>query len=67
MKTYLILIIFLIVSPMATANAGEADIEQPFTRRLSGIKIAEGIKEVTVRAHDSLHGYGGKAANVILP
>ena len=34
--------------------------EQPFTRSLSGVKIAEGVKRVVVRGHDSVHGYGGE-------
>ena len=34
--------------------------EQPFTRSLSGVKIPDDISEVTIRAHDSVHGYGGK-------
>ena len=34
--------------------------EQPFTRGLSGVKIPAGIDQVVVRAHDSVHGYGGK-------
>jgi hypothetical protein len=34
--------------------------EQPFTRSLSGIKIADGVKQVVVRGHDSVHGYGGE-------
>ena len=34
--------------------------EQPFTRSLSHINIPAGIKKVMVRAHDSIHGYGGK-------
>jgi len=41
--------------------------EQPFTRSLSGVKISEAIKEVTVRAHDSVHKYGGKEVTVGLP
>ena len=41
--------------------------EQPFTRSLSGVEIPEGIKKVTIRAHDSLHEYGGKTITVILP
>ncbi|MCP4625860.1 MAG: hypothetical protein GY850_20465 [bacterium] len=41
--------------------------EQPFTRSLSGVKIPDKIKEVTVRAHDSEHGYGGKAFTVAVP
>jgi pyruvate-formate lyase-activating enzyme len=41
--------------------------EQPFTRSLSGVKIPEGITEVTIRAHDSVHEYGGKVIRVTLP
>ena len=41
--------------------------EQPFTRSLSGVKIPEGIHRVTIRAHDSVHGYGGKVMTVDLP
>ena len=41
--------------------------EQPFTRSLAGVKIPENLKEVTVRAHDMVHGYGGKTMTVALP
>lgn len=41
--------------------------EQPFTRSLSGVKINASIKEVTVRAHDSVHGYDGKTMTVVVP
>ena len=41
--------------------------EQPFTRSLSGVNIPEGIHRVTIRAHDSVHGYGGKIMIVDLP
>lgn len=41
--------------------------EQPFTRSLSGVGIPEGVKTVTVRAHDSVHKYGGKVVSVDLP
>jgi hypothetical protein len=41
--------------------------EQPFTRSLSGVKIPENITEVTVRAHDLVHGYGGKTVQVKVP
>ena len=41
--------------------------EQPFTRSLSGVKIPAGINKVTLRAHDSVHGYGGKTAKVTVP
>ena len=41
--------------------------EQPFSRSLSGVKIPEHIKSVTVRAHDSIHEYGGKTFSLSLP
>ena len=41
--------------------------EQPFTRSLSDVKISESITEVTVRAHDSVHDYGGKTIQVAIP
>ena len=34
--------------------------EQPFTRSKAGIAIAAGVSSVTIRAHDKVHGYGGK-------
>ena len=41
--------------------------EQPFTRSLAGVKIPENIDEVTIRAHDLVHGYGGKTVEVKVP
>ena len=41
--------------------------EQPFTRSLSGVAIAGTITEVTIRAHDSVHGYGGVTVTKELP
>ena len=41
--------------------------EQPFTRSLSDLKISESITEVTIRAHDSVHEYGGKTMSVAIP
>jgi len=38
--------------------------EQPFTRSLSGVKIPAAISAVTIRAHDSVHKYGGKEITV---
>ena len=40
--------------------------EQPFTRSLGGVDIPEDVTEVTLRAHDSQHGYDGKAMSVAL-
>jgi len=41
--------------------------EQPFTRSLSGVEIPAAIKTVTIRAHDSVHEYGGKEMTVKVP
>ena len=40
--------------------------EQPFTRSLSGVNISADIRQVTIRAHDSTHGFGGKSMIVDL-
>jgi len=40
--------------------------EQPFTRSLSGVKLPAGIKQVVIRGHDSVHGFGGKEKRVDL-
>lgn len=41
--------------------------EQPFTRSLSGIRIPPDIKQVKVRARDSLHGFSKNEVVVDLP
>jgi len=41
--------------------------EQPFTRSLSGVKIPAGTSSVSIRAHDSVHGYSKKLFEVKLP
>jgi len=41
--------------------------EQPFTRSLTGIRIPASVVEVIVRAHDSVHEYGGKTMTVVVP
>ncbi len=43
------------------------ETEQPFNRSLSGVQVPPGIKQVTLRAHDKVHGYGGKTITVDLP
>ena len=40
--------------------------EQPFTRSLGNVKIPASISTVSIRAHDSVHGYGRKALSVRL-
>ena len=42
------------------------ETEQPFTRSQSGIAIPDDVTEVTVRAHDTVHEWGGKAVTVEL-
>lgn len=41
--------------------------EQPFRRSLSGVRPPAGVRWVTVRAHDSVHGFGGREVRVELP
>lgn len=43
------------------------DNEQPFTRSLSGVVVPDGVTEVTVRAHDKVHGWSGAGMIVPLP
>jgi len=43
------------------------DDEQPFTRSLSSVDVPHRITSVIVRAHDSVHGYGGTEMKVTLP
>ncbi len=43
------------------------DNEQPFTRSLAGVEISDGIRSVSVRAHDKMHGWGGTELKVDLP
>lgn len=41
--------------------------EQPFTRSLSGVKIPSQVKQVTIRAHDKVHGWTGKTMTMAVP
>jgi hypothetical protein len=43
------------------------ETEQPFRRSLGGVVIPPGIASVTIRAHDTVEGYGGKEMTVELP
>lgn len=43
------------------------DDEQPFTRSLSGVRIPDSVTKVTLRAHDSVHKYGGSEMTVDVP
>ena len=41
--------------------------EQPFTRSLAGVDVPAGVASVKIRAHDSVHEYGGQVEEVVLP
>ena len=41
--------------------------EQPFTRSQSDVEIPPGVTSVVVRAHDNVHGYGGKTVSLAVP
>lgn len=41
--------------------------EQPFTRSLGGVEVPADVSRVTVRARDSVHGYGGAEVTIELP
>jgi hypothetical protein len=41
--------------------------EQPFTRSLPGVKIPQEMRTVSIRAHDSVHGYNKEVYKVSLP
>ena len=41
--------------------------EQPFTRQIDGVSIPPTVSTVIVRAHDSVHGYGGDQVEIKLP
>lgn len=43
------------------------ETEQPFTRSLTNVRIPPNVSEVTIRAHDNVHKYGGKEITVKLP
>lgn len=41
--------------------------EQPFTRSLDEVRIPAGWTWVKIRAHDLLHGYGGRELTLSIP
>jgi hypothetical protein len=41
--------------------------EQPFKRLLERVAIPADVTRVIIRAHDSVHGYGDKEKEVLLP
>ena len=40
---------------------------EPFTRSIIRAVLPKGIKFIRVRAHDNIHGYGGKVVEVPVP
>lgn len=42
------------------------DLEQPFTRSLSGVNIPEGVTYILIRARCNVHGFGGREVLVNL-
>jgi len=38
--------------------------EQPFTRELRGVEVPPDVATVRIRARDSVHGFGGREAEV---
>lgn len=41
--------------------------EQPFTRSLSGVRVPDGVNQVTIRAHDNVHKLGGNTITINIP
>ena len=41
--------------------------EQPFTRGLSAVRIPDEFTWVRIRAHDLVHGYGGREVTLSVP
>jgi len=51
---------------IATRVLAHPHSKAPFTRSLSNIKLPKNTHEVIVRAHDLIHGYGGKELKIKL-
>jgi len=41
--------------------------EQPFTRSIADVQVPIGVTEITIRAHDLVHGDGARTFKVKLP
>ena len=55
----------IVIGTRALAHPHEN--EQPFTRTLGAVRIDPALTSVQIRAHDSVHGYGGKEFTLSLP
>lgn len=40
---------------------------EPFTRSILRARLPKGIKKISVRAHDNVHGYGGQIVEAAVP
>ena len=40
--------------------------EQPVTRTLEGLTLPSSVDRVRIRAHDSVHGFGGAEVDVVV-
>ncbi|UOA30608.1 hypothetical protein DSM110093_00361 [Sulfitobacter sp. DSM 110093] len=53
--------------PLGTRNLAHPHVqEQPFTRSLSGVRIPEGVTEVSIQARDSVDGWASEIVRVPL-
>ncbi|KKK68554.1 hypothetical protein LCGC14_2942870 [marine sediment metagenome] len=53
--------------PLGTRNLAHPHIEeQPFTRSLSGVRIPNGVTEVSIQARDSMDGWSSDVVTVPL-
>ncbi|MBO9431087.1 hypothetical protein [Sulfitobacter sp. R18_1] len=54
--------------PLGTRNLAHPHVkEQPFTRSLSGVRIPEGMTEVSIQARDSVSGWSSELVTIPLP
>ena len=54
--------------PLGTRNLAHPHTkEQPFTRSLSGVRIPDGMTEVSIQARDSVSGWSPELVTIPLP
>jgi len=55
-------------APLGTRNLAHPHIkEQPFTRSLSGVRVPDGVTEVSIQARDSIGGWSSDVVTIPLP
>jgi hypothetical protein len=53
---------------LGTRNLAHPHVkEQPFTRSLSGVRIPEGMTEVSIQARDSVSGWSSELVTIPRP